>query len=100
MWTGSDRLRLFRADLNEEGSFNEAVKGCDGVFHVATPMEFGVAVEDNIGKFFQLNTNYKHITCYSAPFCVTLDFLVEIFSLNTSSSFYEFSRELCSITYH
>ncbi|XP_024032264.1 dihydroflavonol 4-reductase-like, partial [Morus notabilis] len=53
MWTGSDRLRLFRADLNEEGSFNEAVKGCDGVFHVATPMEFGAAVEENIESYVQ-----------------------------------------------
>lgn len=51
MWTGSDRLRLFRADLHEEGSFNEAVKGCVGVFHVAASMEFGVDMEDeNIGN--------------------------------------------------
>ncbi|KAL0362771.1 UNVERIFIED_CONTAM: Calcium/calmodulin-regulated receptor-like kinase [Sesamum calycinum] len=42
-----DRLRLFRADLLEDGSFDEAVIGCDGVFHVAASMEFGVpAVED------------------------------------------------------
>lgn len=46
-WQGGDRLRLFRADLLEDGSFDEAVIGCDGVFHVAASMEFGVpAVED------------------------------------------------------
>ncbi|KAL0353580.1 UNVERIFIED_CONTAM: putative anthocyanidin reductase [Sesamum angustifolium] len=46
-WQGRDRLRLFRADLLEDGSFDEAVIGCDGVFHVAASMEFGVpAVED------------------------------------------------------
>ena len=33
-------LTLWKADLNEEGSFNEAIKGCSGVFHVATPMDF------------------------------------------------------------
>lgn len=51
MWTGSDRLRLFRADLYEEGSFDEAVRDCDGVFHVAASMEFSVNVtEENIGN--------------------------------------------------
>nr|AOV62763.1 dihydroflavonol reductase 1 [Morus alba] len=33
-------LTLWKADLAEEGSFNEAIKGCNGVFHVATPMDF------------------------------------------------------------
>lgn len=33
-------LTLWKADLNEEGSFDEAIKGCTGVFHVATPMDF------------------------------------------------------------
>lgn len=29
------RLRLVEADLLNEGSFDEAVKGCTGVFHTA-----------------------------------------------------------------
>nr|AAT66505.1 dihydroflavonol 4-reductase [Camellia sinensis] len=33
-------LTLWKADLNEEGSFDEAIEGCSGVFHVATPMDF------------------------------------------------------------
>nr|AHY35315.1 dihydroflavonol reductase [Morus notabilis] len=33
-------LTLWKADLADEGSFNEAIKGCTGVFHVATPMDF------------------------------------------------------------
>lgn len=69
-----DRLRLFRADLREEGSFDEVVKGCDGVFHVATSMEFSVPVEENIGmynefvtmntssaKFYYINRTYMHL---------------------------------------
>ncbi|XP_030950552.1 dihydroflavonol 4-reductase-like [Quercus lobata] len=36
----STHLTLWKADLNEEGSFDEAIKGCNGVFHVATPMDF------------------------------------------------------------
>uniref|UniRef100_A0A803MUN6 Flavanone 4-reductase n=1 Tax=Chenopodium quinoa TaxID=63459 RepID=A0A803MUN6_CHEQI len=33
-------LTLWKADLNEEGSFDEAINGCTGTFHVATPMDF------------------------------------------------------------
>lgn len=35
-----ERLSIWRADLSEEGSFDEAISGCTGVFHVATPMDF------------------------------------------------------------
>ncbi|KAL4199152.1 hypothetical protein AMTRI_Chr03g49780 [Amborella trichopoda] len=34
------KLTLWNADLYDEGIFDEAVKGCDGVFHVATPIAF------------------------------------------------------------
>lgn len=33
-------LTLWKADLADEGSFDEAISGCSGVFHVATPMDF------------------------------------------------------------
>lgn len=33
-------LTLWKADLSEEGSFDAAINGCCGVFHVATPMDF------------------------------------------------------------
>jgi bifunctional dihydroflavonol 4-reductase/flavanone 4-reductase len=33
-------LTLWKADLAEEGSFDDAINGCSGVFHVATPMDF------------------------------------------------------------
>nr|USU43665.1 bifunctional dihydroflavonol/flavanone 4-reductase [Ailanthus altissimus] len=33
-------LTLWKADLAEEGSYDEAIQGCSGVFHVATPMDF------------------------------------------------------------
>ncbi|KAK6144051.1 hypothetical protein DH2020_020871 [Rehmannia glutinosa] len=32
-----ERLRLIKANLLEEGSFDEVVDGCDGVFHTASP---------------------------------------------------------------
>ncbi|KAL5802647.1 hypothetical protein ACOSQ4_030952 [Xanthoceras sorbifolium] len=54
-WTGNDRLRLFQADLQVEGSFDEAVKGCNGVFHVAASMEFDIHVKENIETYVQSN---------------------------------------------
>ncbi|CAN6722234.1 unnamed protein product [Malus baccata var. baccata] len=33
-------MTLWKADLADEGSFDEAIQGCTGVFHVATPMDF------------------------------------------------------------
>lgn len=50
LWGANDRLRIFRADLLEEGSFDEAVKGCIGVFHVAASMEFSVLENENVGN--------------------------------------------------
>ncbi|GMH13898.1 hypothetical protein Nepgr_015739 [Nepenthes gracilis] len=35
-----NNLTLWKADLTQEGSFDEAIHGCSGVFHVATPMDF------------------------------------------------------------
>ncbi|CAK9142316.1 unnamed protein product [Ilex paraguariensis] len=54
-WGGGDRLRLFRADLEEEGSFDEAVKGCYGVFHVAASMQLGVPVKQTVDNYAQTN---------------------------------------------
>ncbi|KAJ0985888.1 hypothetical protein J5N97_004244 [Dioscorea zingiberensis] len=34
------QLSLWKADLGDEGSFDEVIQGCTGVFHVATPMDF------------------------------------------------------------
>ncbi|KAG6709050.1 tetraketide alpha-pyrone reductase 1 [Carya illinoinensis] len=33
-----ERLRLVKADLMEEGSFDDAIMGCHGVFHIASPV--------------------------------------------------------------
>ncbi|CAN1316679.1 Phenylacetaldehyde reductase [Linum perenne] len=34
-----ERLNLFKADLLDEGSFDNVVEGCEGVFHTASPAE-------------------------------------------------------------
>jgi len=36
----AERLKLFRAELLEDGSFDAAIDRCDGVFHVASPVDF------------------------------------------------------------
>lgn len=41
-----ERLKMFRADLMEEGSFDEAIQGVDGVFHTASPVL--VPSDDNV----------------------------------------------------
>lgn len=51
---GTDRLKIFRADLNEDRSFDKAVKDCAGLFHVAASMEFGISVQENVGNLFQI----------------------------------------------
>lgn len=41
-----DRLKIMKADLLEDGSFDEAVHGVVGVFHTASPVL--VPYDDNI----------------------------------------------------
>lgn len=57
-------LTLWKADLAYEGSFNEAIKGCTGVFHVATPMDFETKDPEvfalSIALITCLSIQYKH----------------------------------------
>lgn len=45
-------LKIFQADLTDEGSFDAPIAGCDLVFHVATPVNF--ASEDP--EVYNINT--------------------------------------------
>lgn len=38
-----ERLRLFEADLMNEGSFDSVIHGCQGVFHTASPVYLSVS---------------------------------------------------------
>ncbi|KAF3439986.1 hypothetical protein FNV43_RR18264 [Rhamnella rubrinervis] len=44
----SERLQIFQADLNNPESFEAAIEGCTGVFHVATPVDFEVKEPEEI----------------------------------------------------
>jgi hypothetical protein len=52
---GRDRLRVFRADMGEDGSFDDAVRGCVALFHVAASMDIHVPQEgqDNVGELLR-----------------------------------------------
>ncbi|XP_049356324.1 dihydroflavonol 4-reductase-like [Solanum verrucosum] len=52
---GSEMLRLFKADLRKEGSFDEAMRGCIGLFHVAAPMEFCPQATENVDSYVEEN---------------------------------------------
>lgn len=41
-----ERLKIMKADLLVEGSFDDAIQGVDGVFHTASPVL--VPYDDNI----------------------------------------------------
>ncbi|KAL5539898.1 hypothetical protein UlMin_045076 [Ulmus minor] len=47
----TERLKIFEADLSEPESFMAAIEGCNGVFHVATPLDFeGKEAEEIVTK--------------------------------------------------
>ncbi|XP_028106067.1 tetraketide alpha-pyrone reductase 1-like, partial [Camellia sinensis] len=48
-----ERLRLFKANLLEEGSFDSVVDGCEGVFHTASPF-FITPSDPQVHKHFQM----------------------------------------------
>lgn len=45
-----ERLKIMKADLLVEGSFDDAIQGVDGVFHTASPVL--VPYDDNIQASF------------------------------------------------
>jgi len=49
-----ERLRILKAELLVEGSFDEVVKGVDGVFHTASPVL--VPYDENVQVSFPLSS--------------------------------------------
>ncbi|KAJ4727126.1 Dihydroflavonol 4-reductase family [Melia azedarach] len=46
----SKKLKIYNADLNQPESFNSAIEGCMGVFHLAHPMEHTSEPEEVVTK--------------------------------------------------
>jgi hypothetical protein len=55
----SDHLKLVSADLLEQGSFDQVVEGCDGVFHTASPF-FTKNVTDPQVSHFKINIIFSN----------------------------------------
>ncbi|KAL6965176.1 Tetraketide alpha-pyrone reductase 1 [Sarracenia purpurea var. burkii] len=68
-----ERLQLVRADLMEEGSFEDAIMGCEGVFHVASPVEILTPAIDgtlNILRSCKKNPSLKRVVLTSSSAAV------------------------------
>lgn len=65
---GDERLELVEADLLQPGSFDEAVAGCQTVFHVASPFAFTVTdpAKDLLAPAVEGTLNVLE-ACRSAP---------------------------------
>lgn len=57
--SAKERLKIFKADLNVEGSFDEAIQGVDGVYHTASPVL--IPYDDNVQvKLFSFYSIFNH----------------------------------------
>nr|CAD1825396.1 unnamed protein product [Ananas comosus var. bracteatus] len=54
-----ERLRLVKADLMEDGSFDNAVMGCEGVFHTASPLILGYGTTKHITRIFPVSLDVQ-----------------------------------------
>jgi hypothetical protein len=68
---GRDRLRVFRADMGEDGSFDDAVRGCVALFHVAASMDIHVPQEgqDNVGELLRRTRPVLNPMCVCLSVC-------------------------------
>ncbi|XBH92939.1 hypothetical protein VPH35_083968 [Triticum aestivum] len=56
----SENLRLFQADLLDYDAMAAAIVGCQGVFHVATPVPSGILTDPEASKFHDSRTVDMH----------------------------------------
>ncbi|KAK9015893.1 hypothetical protein V6N11_006983 [Hibiscus sabdariffa] len=79
----SEKLKIFIADLREPESFNAAIEGCKGVFHVACTMDSGnkEPVEDKVvdtsSACAAVMLNDKGVDMMDESFRTDLDFVRE-----------------------
>ncbi|CAN7108410.1 unnamed protein product [Brassica rapa subsp. narinosa] len=70
-----ERLRLVKADLMEDGSFDKAIMGCQGVFHTASPEEIlKPAIEGtlNVLRSCMKNQSLKRVVLTSSSSTVRI----------------------------
>lgn len=71
LWSMSgakERLKVFKADLMVEGSFEDAVDGVDGVFHTASPVL--VPYDSNIQASNMTHFNERPMALFGSSVCI------------------------------
>lgn len=89
MWElkgAKERLKIFEADLTVEGSFDEAVKGVDGVFHIASRVTVCLDKNDLVNYSLLLLENNLIFYFISIKVVEVLEITDVFFSLRRSWS--------------
>lgn len=71
LWSMSgakERLKVFKADLMVEGSFEDAVDGVDGVFHTASPVL--VPYDSDIQASNMTHFNERPMALFGSSVCI------------------------------
>ncbi|KAB1226403.1 Tetraketide alpha-pyrone reductase 1 [Morella rubra] len=71
-----ERLHLFKANLLEEGSFDAAIQGCDGVFHTASPFYNDVKDPQDSGHWCWIHV--KSVPIDDEFFCLLIKRTLDI----------------------
>ena len=58
-----ERLHLFKANLLEDGAFDLVVDGCEGVFHVASPVS--LSANDPLVNLLQTITLFNYTAVFT-----------------------------------
>ena len=61
-------LKIFKADLTDEGSFTSPISGCEYVFHVATPISF--TSQDPEVKFLNIYVHAFYVNILNYLVCL------------------------------
>lgn len=56
----TERLKLVQADLMEENSFDNAIMGCKGVFHIASPVLNHISDDPKVCYLHEKYGNQSH----------------------------------------
>lgn len=89
-----DKLRLFEGDLMKDGSFSEAMKGCDTVYHVASPFLVPQQIKDGLKECVEPALNGTRNVLHSVNKTESVNRVV----LTSSSESHLFSAYLCLLS--
>ncbi|KAJ3669247.1 hypothetical protein LUZ60_011197 [Juncus effusus] len=96
----SERLHLLKADLLEEGSFDSIINGCDGVFHVASPVQItftdpqSEVIDPAIKRTLNVLKSFVDESWFSSPeFCEKSNLWYHLSKTLAEQAAWKFSKE-------